>query len=103
MYVAAGINIPASDFWIRGNKRQSFGKLHFFQEELEAITDPTSRSDAYPKIGIAIAFALVRTSRPPVRKDVSMLLYQFLLVAGFVLTTATALDIKRVPPSEDLF
>lgn len=32
-----------------------------------------------------------------------MLLYQFLLVAGFVLTTATALEIKRVPPSEDLF
>ena len=32
-----------------------------------------------------------------------MFLYQFLLVAGFVLTTMTALEIKRVPPTEDIF
>ena len=32
-----------------------------------------------------------------------MFLYQFLLIAGFVLTTLTALDIKRVPPVEDVF
>lgn len=32
-----------------------------------------------------------------------MFLYQFLLVAGFVLTTMTALDIKRIPPVEDTF
>ncbi len=32
-----------------------------------------------------------------------MLLYQILLVVGFVLTTMTALDIKRIRPVRDIF
>ncbi len=32
-----------------------------------------------------------------------MFVYQFLLVAGFILTTVTALDIKRMPPADDVF
>jgi len=32
-----------------------------------------------------------------------MFLYQFLLIAGFLLTTMTALDIKRFRPGEDVF
>ncbi len=32
-----------------------------------------------------------------------MFAYQFLIVVGFVLTTCTALNIKRVRPTTDVF
>ena len=44
---------------------------------------------------------LVLVQTPSVRKDVTMFAYQFLLIVGVVLTTITALDIKRDRPLED--
>ena len=52
--------------------------------------------------GITIAKICARTPNH-VRKEVTMFLYQFLLVGGFVLTTITALNIKRFTPTQEIF